>query len=431
MTNTQKYIYALIVVFILSAGSLYLLVSQPPRLGLDLQGGLTVILTAVSRPGAPITEDAMKQALFIINQRVDKLGVTEPNVSRQGRTNILVQLPGIKNPEEALNIIGQTALMEFKIVKPEYVNNNIKKLNELLNKGTDPLGPTLLTGDALQSAKADFSPDTNEPEVSIRFTPAGSKNFSGITEKNIGKPLAIVLDDRVMSAPIIKERIPTGKAVITGIKNVEETKRVALVLQTGALPVKLIKSQHRTVGPTLGRDSLQEGLRAGIIGLLLVALFMVLFYRAFGFVTWVALAIFSTLLGGLLIAVRATLTLPGIAGIILMIGIAADSSIIVFERIKEEVRSGKSLRVSMDTGFFHGFRTFLDADLVTFTTAAILFYFGVGPVKGFALTLMLGIACDLFTSYFFTRSILGLLGRVRLFNKPILIGLKEAQADET
>lgn len=430
MTNTQKYLISLALVVVAVAVSLYLIISRPPRLGLDLQGGLTVILTAVDRPGAPVTQEAMRQALFVINQRVNKLGVAEPQIERQGQRNILIQLPGIKDPELALEIIGQTALLEFKIVQPKYAGQSINGLNKLISEGKNPLGPTLLTGKSLESAKADFDPKTNEPEVAIRFTPDGSRKFADITEKYVGQPLAIVLDDRVMSAPNIRERIPSGRAVITGIKTVDETKKIVLVLQTGALPVKLVKSQHRTVGPTLGRDSLVQGLRAGAIGLILVFLFMVLFYRAFGFITWMGLMIFSALLGGLLVLVGATLTLPGIAGIIFMFGSAADSNIIVFERIKEEVRGGKSVRVSMDTGFVHGFRTFLDADLVTLTTAAVLFYFGIGPVKGFALTLMLGIASDLFTSFFFTRSALGLLGKLRLFSRPALIGMREARADE-
>jgi preprotein translocase subunit SecD len=430
LTNIQKYLISLALVLAVVGGSLYLLITRPPKLGLDLQGGLTVVLTAVSRPGAPVTEEAMRQALFIINQRVNKLGVAEPEIERQGPRNILIQLPGIRDPEEALQIIGQTALLEFKIVKPEFAGQGVQGLNKLVSQDKEPLGPTLLTGKSLESAKADFDPKTNEPEVSIRFTREGSGQFAEITGQNVQKRLAIVLDDRVMSAPTISERIPSGRAVITGIKTVDETKRIVLVLQTGALPVKLIKSTHRTVGPTLGRDSLLQGLRAGAIGLMLVFLFMVLYYRAFGVVTWMALVIFSALLGGLLVLVGATLTLPGIAGIVFMFGSAADSSIIVFERIKEEVRGGKTVRVSMDTGFMHGFKTFLDADLVTLTTAAVLFYFGIGPVKGFALTLMLGIASDLFTSFFFTRSALGLLGKLRLFSRPALIGVREARADE-
>lgn len=430
MTNIQKYLISLALVLAVVGSSLYLLITRPPKLGLDLQGGLTVVLTAVSRPGAPVTEEAMRQALFIINQRVNKLGVAEPEIERQGPRNILIQLPGIRDPEEALQIIGQTALLEFKIVKPEFAGQSVQGLNNLVSQGKEPLGPTLLTGESLESAQADFDPKTNAPEVSIRFTREGSSQFAEITGQNVQKRLAIVLDDRVMSAPTISERIPSGRAVITGIKTVDETKRIVLVLQTGALPVQLIKSTHRTVGPTLGRDSLRQGLQAGVIGLILVFLFMALYYRAFGVVTWLSLIIFSTLLGGLLVLVGATLTLPGIAGIVFILGSAADSSIIVFERIKEEVRGGKTVRVSMDTGFMHGFRTFLDADLVTFTTAAVLFYFGIGPVKGFALTLMLGIASDLFTSFFFTRSALGLLGKLRLFSRPALIGVREARADE-
>ncbi len=413
MTNKQKYLLALGFVFVLLGVSLYGVFVRPPRLGLDLRGGLHVVLTAKEKPGAPISEEAMEQTKRIIDQRVNRLGVTEPGIERHGRGNIMVQLPGIKEPQKALEVIGKTALLEFKPV-----------LNFSEEKKEYILGPTLLTGKALSSAKIGED-ELGRAAVDITFNKEGAKKFDEIAKELYQKQLAIVLDDVVMSAPVIQSTEYGGKAQITGDFTIDEARRLVVVLEYGALPVELEISENRVVGPTLGHDSLIAGLRAGIIGLVLVALFMVGFYRVLGFLSWLTLTVFAVFLSGLLVVVNATLTLPGIAGIILMVGVATDSSIIVFERIKEEVRGGKTIRTAMDTGFTHGFRTFLDADLVTLTTAIILFWFGVGPVRGFALTLMLGIACDIFTSFFFTRSVLGLLARTRLVKHPKLLGMRE------
>ncbi|MEW6189211.1 MAG: protein translocase subunit SecD [Actinomycetota bacterium] len=421
MASKQKYLLSMGFALILVAVCIYFIVKYPPKLGLDLKGGMHIILSAKEKPGAPVTEQSMEQALFVIRQRVDKLGVTEPQIERQGRNSILVQLPGIRNPQKALEIIGKTALLEFIEVK------SIDKEGKVI------LGKVLMTGKALKNARPSFG-EMSKPIVEMEFTKKGTKKFADITTRYVRQRLAIVLDKEVMSAPVIQEPITGGRAIITGLDSIDEAKRIALVLQTGALPVELDISESKTVGPTLGWDSLMAGLRAGILGLILVALFMVIYYRLFGVITWLALGVFATFLFGLLVAVNAVLTsfglaginlsLPSIAGIVLMIGVAADSSIIVFERIKEEVRGGKTIRTALDTGFSHGFKTFLDADLVTFTTAAILFYFGIGPVRGFALTLMLGIVCDLFTSFFFTRAMLGLMSFTKLWRNPKLLGLE-------
>jgi preprotein translocase subunit SecD len=412
LTNKQKYLLALGFVFVLLGAAVYGLFVRPPKLGLDLRGGLHVVLTAKEKPGAPVTEEAMEQTKRIIDQRVNRLGVAEPGIERQGGRNIMVQLPGVKEPQKALEVIGKTALLEFKPV-----------LNFDEEEKKYVLGPTLLTGKALSSAKVGED-ELGRPAVDITFNKEGAKKFDVIAKEFYQKQLAIVLDNVVMSAPVIQSTEYGGKAQITGDFTIDEARRLVVVLEYGALPVELEISENRVVGPTLGHDSLIAGLKACIIGLVLVALFMVGFYRVLGFLSWLTLTVFAVLLGGLLVLVNATLTLPGIAGIILMIGVAADSSIIVFERIKEEARGGKTIRTAMDTGFTHGFRTFLDADLVTLTTAIILFWFGVGPVRGFALTLMLGIACDIFTSLFFTRSVLGLLARTRLVKKPRLLGMR-------
>jgi len=405
-------------VVILIGASVYFI--YPPakstRLGLDLKGGLSVLLTAKGTKEAPVTEDSMEQAMIIIRERVDKIGVAEPQIQRQGTNNILVQLPGIKDPQKALSIIGKTALLEFKPV----ISATEDKIE---------LGETLMTGKALSDASVSFD-QMNKPKVDMKFTTEGAKQFEDITGKMIGQKLAIVLDGKVMSAPTVQTKISGGSAEITGSFTVEEAKNLALVLQTGALPINLEISENRTVGPTLGRDSLKAGLIAGTVGLILVALYMVFYYRGLGLITTMALIVFGTLFWGLIAifgkAYLWTLTLPGIAGIILSIGMAADSSIVIFERFKEEVRAGKTMRMSADTGFKYAIKTMLDADFVTLAAVVFLYFLAVGPVRGFALTLIMGICVDLFTAFFFTRPMLAYIAQFKFFNKPLFLGVKEA-----
>jgi len=442
LSNKQKYILSLLFIFILVAGSIYLLITKPPKLGLDLQGGMNVILTAKAKSGTKVTSKTMDLAVSVIEQRVNKLGVSEPQISRQGSRSIMVQLPGIKNPDKVLDVIGKTALLEFKPVKDEYAGLTEEELNEMIKKGQDPfvtLPDNLrLTGDALSSASVGYEETGGKPKVNLSFTSSGGKKFDELAKQYFEKRLAIILDNKIQSAPVLKSTHYGGKAEITGKFTIDEAKSLALVLQTGRLPVELEISENQTVGPTLGRDSLLAGLRAGIIGLIIVALYMLGFYRVYGLLSWFTLSIFITLLLGSLAAINAiltlsnmpgiSLTLPGIAGIVFMLGSAADSSVIVYERIKEETKGGKSIRTAMNTGYTHGFKTFLDADLVTFLTAAVLFYFGIGPVRGFALTLMLGIGCDLLTSFFFTRAALGLLAPLKIFSNPVMSGVKEVSS---
>jgi len=439
LSRKSKYALSLAVVVIIAALSIYGVFAKPPGLGLDLKGGLNVVLTAEGNKESPITQKGMDQAIFIIRERVDRLGVAEPSIEQQGPKNIIIQLPGIKNPEQAIKVIGQTALLEFALVDDKYKDKTELQLNLDKSQGKPVLGKTLLTGKSIEKASASFGSGQDqlqsEPEVDFTLNPTATTQFADITSKNTDKRLAIVLDDKIITAPTIQTPITDGSGRITGIGSIEEAKRLALVLQTGNLPFKMTFSQTQNVGPTLGRDSLIAGLYAGIIGFALVALFMLGFYRVFGLITWFSLAIFGCLLAGFLVLLNIILSslgsagiglsLPSIAGIILMIGVAADSSIIVFERIKEEVRAGINIRTALDTGYKHGLQTFLDADLVTFVTAAVLFWVGVGPVKGFAITLMLGIVADITTSLLFTRSILGLMASYNLIKSPALIGLKK------
>jgi preprotein translocase subunit SecD len=433
LTQKKKHVLVLLAVLAIVAVCIYLIypVQKSTKLGLDLRGGMSVILTAKPTPGAPVNERAMRQAELIIRERIDRLGVTEPQIQRQGGRSILIQLPGIKNPEEALEIIGKPAILQFAIVQPAFERETDERLNQLKKEGKPVLGPILMSGKDLRSAQATYGGQLRtEPIVEMKFTPAGADKFTQITSQNVGRRLAIILDGKIMTAPTIKSAITGGSAIIEGIKSIDEAKKIALVLQTGALPVHLEMAEVTRVGPTLGKESLKAGLVAGLIGLGLVATYMLLYYRGLGLITSFHLTVFAFLFWGIIALLGRyyswNLTLPGIAGIIVSIGITADSSIIIFERIKEEVKQGKTFRTSVDTGFWRAFRTIFDADLVTWLTAGVLFFVGLGPVKGFALTLALGLMVDMFTALFFTRSILGIIAHTWPVKSPKILGIKGA-----
>ena len=420
MKNRQRYLIFLAVVAVVVAVSLYLIFSTTPRLGLDLKGGTNIVLTAKETKGAKVTEEAIDQARLIVEERVNKLGVTEPIIERQvGTPNIIVQLPGIKNPDAAVKLIGKTALLEFKPVTGFKAN------------GKPKLGPTVMTGSAIKQARVGFD-QIGSPKVDIQFTAKGTAQFARVTGQLVGKQLAIILDNKVMSMPTVNEQITGGRAEITGKFSLRQVKNLVLVLNTGALPVRLDVTEKRTIGPTLGMDSLRAGLFAGIVGLIIVAIYMLISYRGLGLISLVGLAIFASIFGGILTLMKATLTLPGIAAIILTIGMAADSSIVFFERFKEEVQIGKTTWVAADQGFAYAFRAILDADAVTLIIAATLLvlsylYFGAGPVRGFAFTLSLGTLTDIFTAFFFTHSALALLSKWSIYQNPFFIGVRKVK----
>jgi len=356
------------------------------NLGLDLQGGSHVILEAKDSPNALVDDDAVNRVLEIIRNRVDQLGVSEPVIQRQGNNRILVQLPGIDDPETAVDLIGKTALLEFK----------------------DEKGNTLLTGAHLLNAKETFD-QFGRPIITIEFDKTGATEFGKATSSNVGKVLAITLDDKEISAPVVQEPILDGQARITGSFTVDSAKQLALLLRSGALPVKVEILENRSVGPSLGQDSIDKGIRAGLVGLALILVFMVIYYRKFGLVADFALMICMLIIVGALAGFKATLTLPGIAGMILTIGMAVDANILIFERIKEELKLGKTFRASIDAGFNKAFRTIFDANVTTLIAAVALLYFGTGPIRGFAVTLSIGILASMFTAIVVTKIILELL----------------------
>jgi protein-export membrane protein SecD len=431
-----------------------------PRLGLDLQGGLSVTLQAVD-PNA--SSDQMSKAADIVRRRVNALGLTEPVVAPQGNNRILVQIPGEQDPDRVLSIIGSTAQLQFREVlqiiypsDPAYEETPITDINPedseayralkdqeiVLEYAADEgvlkvkLGPTRLTGDIIQSADAAVDTEKGGYKIDFKLTGEATPQFAALTQELLNKQLAIVLDYKLESFPTVQSAITNGAGVISGNFDRQRARDLAMVLKVGALPVEFKKDPLvENISATLGRDSLHRGLMAGLIGLILVLLYMLAMYRGLGLVTCLSLSVFGLLMYGIVVLlghfISWSLTLAGIAGIVVSIGISADSSVVYFERLKEEVREGKTLRSSADRAFKAAWRTMVTADATTFITAFILWILSIGPVKGFAFTLGIATIIDLFVMYLFTHSVVFLVSRLDLYNRPRLVGVgREAEAGE-
>jgi len=482
----------LVVMAALVAVSLYYIIppSVKTRLGLDLQGGLEIVYTARTAEGKPPTKAQLEQTVGILDRRVNGLGVTESQIQTQGADQVAIALPGITDAEQALKVIGKTAQLEFfkddpasRPVGPveskeaaltELRRDGVSKdeVEQLRTEGTSQdyslvvspadtendipeawyvyKRPPVMTGDAVKSARAGFDSQTGKPNVLIDFTSEGGKQFQEVTRelyrtgllKQEPQQFAIVLDNVMESDPMIDYTDPTlrdgisgGAEISGGNMTVQESKDLAFVLNTGALPVKLETAYEQQVSATLGKDSLDQALIAGLTGLGLVVIYMLLFYRFLGLVADLALIVYGILLWGLFNAIPVTLTLPGIAGLILTIGVAADANVVIFERIKEEVSLGKTVRSAVNSGYALGFKTILDANVLTLLTAVVLFVFATAQPKGFAVTLILGVIVSMFTAVLFTRAILGVLAGFTFFNRPSLMGVKpshmrQAMADQ-
>ena len=537
--RNKKINIIVLTIFVLIIGlSIYYIVTEPINLGLDLKGGTQIILKPVESEGSVVTGESLDKAMLIIMDRIDRLGISEPLVTRDISNNIVIQLPGVRDPDHAINVIGKTAQLEFRILKGTLVSRigqdtgfvefdadtgsiiysedaeevilveNINSampikagvlytdpstgdiylmdkdfdsgsaidssddeeeeadpetesdildpgmiigkfeksedsgelllididdgslLGELLidsrTNAASLVGPVLLTGDKLAKAGAGY--DSNgRIMVSLSFKQEGAGIFEDITRNNIGEQLAIVLDEEIKSAPSLGVVITGGDAVIEGINSLDEAQDIALVLQTGALPINLIIEESSTVGPTLGRDALDKGIYAGIIGLSLILLFMLIYYRGLGLISALSLILYVAIFWGIMAGIGAALTLPGIAGIILTIGMAVDANVIIFARIREEARKGKSTRISIGDGFKNALRTIIDANVTTLITAAALYRFGTGPIKGFAVTLALGVLISMAISLLFTRAILFSAAGLPALASPGFIGVKKKE----
>jgi len=411
------------------------------NLGLDLEGGMHLLLKVdTSKLSPEARQDAADRALEVIRNRIDEFGVREPSIQRQGEDEIVVQLPGITERNRAIDIIGKTALLEFKLVSvdtekiKQALEGNIPDGYELKSSEDDnePLlleKETLMTGDKLKTANVRFdNTQFNEPIVSLEFNPDGAKKFAEITAANVGRRLAIVLDGKVQSAPRIREAIPSGEAIITGRFTPEKAQDLALVLRVGALPAPMYIEEERTVGPLLGQDSINKGVKASLIGTAFVFAFMLIYYLLAGVISSLALVFnFLIILGSLGIlpvlfpGVSATLTLPGIAGIVLSLGMAIDANVLINERIREEMESGQPLASAIANGYRRAFTAIFDSNVTTLIAAFLLFQFGTGPIRGFAVTLTIGLIASMFTAIFVTRAIFELLLKLGLLKSlPML-----------
>ena len=371
------------------------------RQGLDLQGGTHVVLEAVDTEQAQVNDDAMNRVVAIMEKRVNSLGLTEPIIQREGERRVIIELPGIKDPDAAIRTIGKTAMLEFR----------------------DEDGNTVLTGTDLKDAQASTNPQTGQNVVNLEFSDEGAQKFADLTMRNVGRTIAILLDGEVLTAPNVREPILGGRAEITGQKTLEEAQNLAVVLRSGALPVKVEIIETRTVGPTLGQDSKAKSEFAFAVGLGAVVLFMILFYHLSGFIADVALMAYTILLLGILYLMDATLTLPGVAGIILSIGMAVDANVLIFEHFKEEYQvQHKSLRLAMDAGFKRAFTTIFDSNVTTLIAAGVLFFLGTGTIRGFAITLGVGTILSMFTAITLTQYLLKLMINAKISENPAMYG---------
>lgn len=372
----------ILVVLIASVVSLYM---SPFNLGLDLRGGVNVVLEA-DESTTTVTNENMVGVISIIERRINALGVSEPLIQRQGAKRVIVELPGISDQQQAIDTVGATALLEFK----------------------DPQGITALDGSYLKNVQLGTD-RYGQPAIDLEFDPEGARLFGQLTSRFQGQTTTIVLDGEVLQTVMIREPILEGKAQITGGMTMEEARHMVVLLQEGSLPVPMKIMEIRNVGPTLGQDSIDRSFRAGVIGVILVLLFMGLYYRLPGLTADLALLIYIVIVLGVLSAIDAVLTLPGIAGIILSVGMAVDANVLIFERIKEELADGKRISSAIQAGFDRALATILDSNITTLITAAVLFFVGTGGVRGFAVTLGVGILASMFSAVFVTRLFLDFL----------------------
>ncbi|BCV21915.1 protein translocase subunit SecD [Moorella sp. Hama-1] len=381
------------------------------KLGLDLKGGVHVVAQAQSTPDHAVTAEDMAALERVMRDRVDQLGIAEPLIQKEGNDRLIIELAGVSNPEEAIKMIGKTAQLEFKTSD----------------------GQVVVTGKDLKDAKAIIDQATGEPEITLQFNAEGTKKFADVTQKLVnsypyGDPrraIGIYLDQQQLTNPQVQTAIPNGTARITGgFANFEEAANLAALLRGGALPVPVQLIEHRIVGPTLGADSLAKSKNAIIVSMVLIALFMLAMYRLPGVVAIFSLVIYALIILTALWLLKATITLPGIAGILLSVGMAVDANILIYERLREELRNGKTLRAAIDAGFRHAFVTIVDTNSNSILAAVVLYYLGSGAVRGFAINLGLGVLASFFTAVTLTRFLLHLVAEVPWFQGYGFYGVK-------
>lgn len=415
------------------AVSVYILMQLPITLGLDLQGGTRLVLEGQETEKVKVSDDAMAGVAAVIRNRIDALGVTEPTIQRKGRDQVIVELPGVKDPERAIKIIGDTALLEF--IEAEWSPGDSRTVSEGKLKefyGAEAridtvkdreserpiiLRKAVLTGADLKGAWPGLDQYGN-PVVDIEFNSRGAQVFAEVTSRSVNKPIAIVLDKKIISAPNVREPIPSGKAQISGSFSAEEVQDLVIKLKAGSLPIPVKLVETRVVGPSLGRDSIDRSKVAGVVGFAIIIAFMVLYYRLPGFLADIALLIYAPLTLAGLALLRTTLTLPGIAGFLLSIGMAVDANVIIFERLKEELRLGKTVKASIEAAFQRAFAAILDSNVTTVIGAVTLFFVGTGTIKGFAVTLTVGILASMFTALTLTHMMMNMLVDGKIINKP-------------
>ena len=485
MNNSRNSLIVLgLVVVLIGVAAYFIFIRQPvseaTQLGLDLKGGVSVQLEGSQTGGKEVTREDMQRASEVIRQRVDSLGVTEPEIQLQGQNQMIVNIPGITDSDRAVELIGRTAQLGFypvlatepssgqppEVVKKDQIDKTEKDLRESLKgdstykkgktkilfedtavpngQGTAVTGYIVpdqpaMTGDALDNAITSRD-ESGLLQVEMSLNRQGGQQFGDLTQKIVedalasGQPgsgqLAIVLDNDVVSAPTVDQPITGGNVVINnpgaGGLPQNEAEELQIVLQTGALPINMQVLSVTTIGPTLGADSLNSGLIAALVGFGLVLVFLLFIYRALGIVADLALLIYAFLLWGLVVAIPITVTLPGIAGIVLTFGVAADANIVIFERIKEEVRRGKTPRTAIQIGYQRGFRAILDGNLTTLITAFILFALSTGSVRGFAVLLSLGVLLSMFTAIVVTRALLGIISSRGFHLSPAMMGVSKS-----
>lgn len=375
------------------------------KLGLDIRGGVSVVYEAqTDQTGAELTK-TMEQTKQIIGRRINELGLTEPVITLQGEKRLRIELPGVANAQDAINVIGKTALLEFDLVTGTVTALEGMDISEVETE-------QILTGINIKDAYVSKN-SYNQPVVALKFDAVGTELFAEGTKKasNNGTSkgqIAVVLDGKIISAPYASIVISNGEAIIQGNYTYDSANELAMLIRGGALPVQLAEVQTSVIGPTLGLNSFNSAIKAAIYGIIIVMLFMIAFYRIPGLIASIALTLYATVVVYVMVGLGATLTLPGIAGIVISLGMAVDANVIIFERLKEEMKVGKSLRASIDGGFHRAMSTIIDSNVTTFIAALILFAFGEGPIKGFAVTLMIGIISSMFTAVIVTKTLLKL-----------------------